>query len=67
MTLRTACRVAGILSLASLLLYAFAGVAVWALVPPLGEEGSDRGPLLAMIHLSGLCAGLVSIVDLMWE
>lgn len=62
---RTLCRIAGILSLASLLLYAFMGVALWS---HLTDDGTGlwRGMLLYIAHAVGLCLGLASLDRRLW-
>lgn len=63
---RTLCRIAGSLSIASLLLYAFAGVALWSALPD-DPSGALRGMVLYIAHEAGLFLGLASLDRGLWE
>jgi hypothetical protein len=61
--MRSACAIAGALSVLSILLWAFAGIPLWASI----DDSFGRGYVLFLIHGAGLFAGAMAIQDSLWS
>lgn len=61
--MRKLCAVAGALSLFSLTFYGLTGMALWA--PVDGKDG--RAEVLILLHLAGIVAGIIALVDDAWQ
>ena len=59
--MRTACKAAGLLSLLSIMLWAFAGLPLWS-------EAAEGARLFTVIclHFAGLLAGAISLDNDVW-
>ena len=61
--MRATCAIAGMLSVLSILLWAFAGIPLWASV----DQSFGRGYVLFILHCAGLFVGAMAIQDSLWE
>jgi hypothetical protein len=61
--MKAAARIAGLLSLFSLLLWAFTGIPLWSSV----NDSVVRGYVVGAIHIVGLFLGAMSLDNNIWE